>query len=116
MVKSRWNINKILSIQNASGDWVRGQQVVETVAINYFKELFNPNMLPHYNGIDDYSPLLSKHISSSQASFLTAPITDEEVLKVLKSMKKNKSPGPDVLNVNLFNIIGTLLVLIFPML
>lgn len=101
MVKSRYNYNKILSIQTAEGELVVGQEAVETVAVNYFTHMFNPSPTP-YNGIGDYASIPHHVINPAQANLLSAPITDMEIFKVLNSMKRNKSPGPDSFNVNFF--------------
>lgn len=52
--------------------------------------------------MDDFNFSPPNPLSAVQASMLTAPISDLEVYRVLKSMKRNKSPGPDGFNVNFF--------------
>lgn len=46
--------------------------------------------------------IFSRSLSSSQAILLDRGVSDEEILVTLKSMRKNKSPGPDGFNVNFF--------------
>lgn len=106
-VKNRWNRNKILSIHDANGELVQGQQAVESVAVDYFVDLFNPtpcsvNSEAAAAEQEDLNVLSSKHINSYQAASLILPISDEEIYKVLKSMPRNKSPGPDGFNVDFF--------------
>lgn len=58
MMKSRWNSNKIYSILNADGDMVNGQEAVESVAVDYFKIMFNSSLDSPYSGLEDYGPCL----------------------------------------------------------
>lgn len=46
--------------------------------------------------------MLNKRISPEQAQQLTFKASDKEIYDTLKSMKRNKSPGPDGFNVNFF--------------
>lgn len=50
----------------------------------------------------DLSPFVSNVFSDDQASMIEKDVSDLEIFATLKSMKKNKSPGPDGLNVNFF--------------
>lgn len=47
MVKCRWNSNKVFSIQNSAGDIISGQEAVEEVAVDYFKNLFCSPLICH---------------------------------------------------------------------
>lgn len=101
MMKSRWNSNKIFSILNDDGVMVYGKDNVEAVAVDYFKSLFNASDTP-YAGFDTFGIFPTNLVSPLQASQLIAPVSDSEIFKVLNSMKRNKSPGPDGFNVNFF--------------
>lgn len=50
----------------------------------------------------DLAPFVSNVFSDDQASMIEKDVSDLEIFATLKSMKKNKSPGPDGLNVNFF--------------
>lgn len=102
MVKSRWNINKILSIENANGELVHGHDQAQTVAVDYFYDLLGSPPSSGYGGLHDWSHIFSRFINPSQALMLDREVTDDEIWNTLKSMKKNKSPGPDGFNVNFF--------------
>lgn len=66
----------------------------------------SPNTYP---GRDELAHYISKQINKVQATALDAPIEDDEILSMLKSMKNN-SPGLDGFNVkkilHCWNIIG----------
>lgn len=89
--KNRWNLNKILSISDDSGAVYDNHKDIAEVAVNHFKNLIgteNP-VLPF---LDD---LNVPQLSPSQAEYLARPFTSGDILDTLKSMPKNKSPGPD---------------------
>lgn len=46
--------------------------------------------------------IFSRTPSTEQALLLDKDVSDEEIFASLKSMQKNKSPGPDGFNVNFF--------------
>lgn len=75
---------------------------MENVAVSYFKQLFALSTATSYYGIGDYASLPHNVLSPVQNNFLSAPVTDLEIITVLRSMKRNKSPGPDGFNVNFF--------------
>lgn len=50
----------------------------------------------------DISSVNRKTVNQDQARSLIAPITDVLIWDTIKSMKKNKAPGPDGVNVEFF--------------
>lgn len=102
VVKGRWNQNKILSIEDSTGNLVHGQEAVELASVDYFQNLLCPNIPEVSLRILDHESFFSKKVSLPYAASLTTPISDDEIFGVLKSMKLNKSPGPDGFNVNFF--------------
>lgn len=89
-VKSRWNKNKILSIENDHGELKQGHDDVQEVAVNYFSNLLGKPYSSSYEGLQTMGLNFDKVISSQQASMLKTDITDNEILCTLKSMKRNK--------------------------
>lgn len=83
MIKSRWNSNKILSIQNSAGDTVYGQEAVEIVVVDYFKDMFNSSNVSAYPGLEGINPGPLKYVSPDQAIMLSAPVTDSEIFNVV---------------------------------
>ncbi|XP_074343129.1 uncharacterized protein LOC141680955 [Apium graveolens] len=97
--KVNWNQNKVLSLENEDGILVYGQQNCVEVAVSYFKILMtNASSQDHI----DLSSVSCKTITPEQSSSLVAPVTDLLILRTLKSMKRNKAPGPDGVNVEFF--------------
>lgn len=101
VIKSNWNHNKILSICNSSGVHIEDQLGIQQVAVDYFQDFLGTSPCT-YPSHDELKNFVSKRISSAQAAALSGPILDAEILAVLQSTKKNKSPGPDGFNVNFF--------------
>lgn len=63
MLKSRWNSNKILSIQNSEGDLVHGQEAIEFVAVDYFKSIFNDPPNTSYGRFEDFCSFAPRTIN-----------------------------------------------------
>lgn len=100
--KSRWNRNKIVSIENKDGCLVSGNSEIREVDVNYFKDLLRApppsnDLLPTMDSLN-----WDKTVSPDHALLLTRLVSTEEIYGTLKSMKQNKSPGPDGFNVNFF--------------
>lgn len=101
-LKNRWNRNKILSIENELGVLEQGHDAVKGIAVNYFENLLGKPLPSPYEGLQSMGNIFTNFISSQQATLLERDVTDAEILSTLKSMKRNKSPGPDGFNVNFF--------------
>ena len=105
--KSRWNCNKILQINDNAGNSVHGQKDVAQVAIDYFSDLLGSS-----SSTSAFPENLQlKMLSESQILDLQRPFVMSDVYGALKSMAKNKSPGPDGFTVEFYlaawDIIGT---------
>ena len=98
-IKANWNRNKILSIKNSEGDLVQGHENISQVAVDYFQKSLG---VAQTSSNIDLSEIQVTKVSPSQARFLLSPITNELIFSTLKSMKKNKAPGPDGFTVNFF--------------
>ncbi|MBY3556055.1 reverse transcriptase family protein, partial [Modestobacter lapidis] len=100
-VNNRWNRNKLLSNLDDFDVLVKGQAAVEGVAVAYFQNILGTPG-PQFTGSSYLQDLIPFSVSAMHATSLIAPITSDEILTTLRSMKKNKSPGPDGYNVNFF--------------
>lgn len=100
-VASNWNRNKILSLADSNGHILTDMEDIKHEASGYFESLFNNNQTD-YPGIDNLHAHIRKRIDPDQALLLPRLVSDDEIFTTLKSMKKNKSPGPDGFNVNFF--------------
>lgn len=105
--KHRWNSNKILSLSDQDGTIHENHRGIADVTVNYFRNLFGSGHTVLPMPADLHLPSLSQ----SQVDFLAKPFTAEDILTTLKSMPKNKSPGPDGFTTEFFisawNVIGT---------
>lgn len=98
-VRANWSHSKILAIENAQGNIVFGHSQVADVAVDFFKNSIGT----HSTTLNyDLSTLNIPQISHIQASHLEDRITNETIYATLKSMKRNKSPGPDGFTVEFF--------------
>lgn len=88
--------NSIREIKRSDGSIAETQEDTKDEALNHFY-----NFLTHcpseYRGAqaDDLKSLLTFECSEEDRSMLMKEVTAEEVRKVLFSMARNKSPGPD---------------------
>lgn len=100
-IAANWNTSKITSLVNANGHIITDGEAIKQEAVNHFQGFYNKE-LQSYPGIDYLHSCIKKKISTTKAQLLTIKATDKEILDILKSMKRNKSPGPDEFNVNFF--------------
>ncbi|KAK1360700.1 hypothetical protein POM88_045174 [Heracleum sosnowskyi] len=98
-VAANWNNRKIPRLIDSSGMVLSTTEDIKNEAVSHFQNLFTEDLVD-YPGIDQLHLLIKKKITPAQAQYLTLRATDEEILKVLKSMKRNRSPGPDGFNVS----------------
>lgn len=104
--KDRWNTNKIFSLEDNEGHTISSHRNISEIAVAYYTNLFgrtsNVNIFP-----DD---LILPQLSVNQQMELSRPFTADDIWQTIKSMPRNKSPGPDGLTVEFFmaawNIIG----------
>lgn len=87
-----------MSLIGSNGEIITDEAAIKLVAVNHFHDLFNEDQ-SDYPGIDYLNTVISKKITPVQAQMLTL---HEEIFKILKSMKRNRTPGPDGFNVKFF--------------
>ncbi|XP_074364627.1 uncharacterized protein LOC141705634 [Apium graveolens] len=89
--KSRWNVNKLLALEDEHGEVFTSHKDISMLAVNYFSNLLgkSSNVTP----FDSSVPLVQ--LSELDRSNLITPFPLEEILLTFKRMAKNKSPGPD---------------------
>lgn len=109
-IKNRWNQNKVLAIVNSEWQLHTNLKDIQNIAVNHFRSMLGAGPRGICPNLQNFSLPLVSSISPQQAASIERDISDEEILATLKSMKKNKSPGPDGFNVNFFlhywNIVG----------
>lgn len=89
--RGRWNVNKLLMLEDDTGATYNTHKDISTHAVTYFKSLLGTDttVFP----IDDNVTL--PHITTDQVSMLDEDFTAEEILCTFKLMAKGKSSGPD---------------------
>lgn len=98
-VKANWNHNKILALENCEGQIEFGQANVAKIAVNYFSNTLGTAVeSAHY----DLHNIQLQTITAAHSNFLLEPVTPDLIYKTLKSMKRNKAPGPDGFTVEFY--------------
>ena len=89
--RNRWNQNKILQITDDNGVSISGHREVANVAVEYYR-----NLLGNSHGVADIpADITLPRITEAQSLELLQPFNNDDIFCTLKSMPKNKSPGPD---------------------
>jgi hypothetical protein len=70
-------------------------------ATYYYKDLFGPSESPIFS-LDPDCWDQNEKITEEENIQLTKPFTDDEIKKVIKSMKGNRAPGPDHIPVEFY--------------
>ncbi|GKE52674.1 hypothetical protein Tco_1487830 [Tanacetum coccineum] len=91
VIKSRANVNKILSICNEDGEIFEGEAVAYQF-INHFK-----NFLRAKNDVQELNVnnLFLNRINNDEAELMIKDITDKEIKEAMFDIGENKAPGPD---------------------
>ena len=85
--------NRISSIKNLDGSSATTNDQIAKCFINFFSGLFESNL----QGMELVPDILVSNIIRDE-NLIAAP-SKEEILNILKSMRRNAAPGPDGLNV-----------------
>lgn len=96
--RGRWNSNKILSLENAEGEVLLTHNDLASEAVSYFQNLLGQSSLVHQFPDDLQLPILA----SSEVDLLEKPFNSEDIFNALKSLAKNRSPGPDGFTADFF--------------
>ncbi|KAL8108690.1 hypothetical protein AgCh_024958 [Apium graveolens] len=104
-VRSNWNHNKILAIEDNNGKVVFGQSSVAKVVVDFFVNSIGTST-DQVSCDPDF--VQCKTIKSHQASFMTEPVTNDLIFKTLRAMRKYKSPGPNgfTMELEVWDIVG----------
>lgn len=89
--RGRWNSNKIVRLEDDSGITHTGHMNISNVAVSYFK-----NLLGSCHSTQSFpDDIQTNQLSDDHHTNLTQPFTASDVLSTMKSLGKNKSPGPN---------------------
>jgi hypothetical protein len=92
-VLKRRRRNRIVSIEDAQGNVLHDPDDVAQEFVNYFQNIF------HSSFPDNGRPYLHSSLPQGTNDYTYSMPDKQEILQILKSMKKNASPGPDGFNV-----------------
>lgn len=84
--------NKIQGLSLPNGIWTTDEEVLQLEAQSYFKNLFCSN---HNVQVTEFTLDYVPNIREDEKASLSHPVTKEEVLGALNTMKPFKAPGPD---------------------
>jgi hypothetical protein len=99
---SRRSKKQIWEIEDAFGTLHHSQAEIKSAAYTHFKSFYQAPPAPSLDAQTAIASLFPRMISPEEANLLHAPCTKEELLEVIKSFKREKSPGPDGWSVELF--------------
>ncbi|XP_062104395.1 uncharacterized protein LOC133815592 [Humulus lupulus] len=85
--------NMIHRLQEIGGSWVYWINGLDSVIVNYFKQLFSSKGSQYAEILDSIPSVLTE----SHNNDLLHPVSDTEVKKAVFQMHPEKAPGPDVL-------------------
>lgn len=83
-------------IKNSAGVWLDSPQEIAAHASEFFQALFSEDAaLPPTQEIDDFLNLLTPGVSDADNAKLLAPVSIEEVRRIVFLMDSESAPGPD---------------------
>ncbi|KAF8089989.1 hypothetical protein N665_0492s0001 [Sinapis alba] len=94
LTKQRHARNRIVGLYDTGGNWIIEEQGVETVAVNYFNELFETTSPSEFEGfLSEISPTITAQMNQR----LVRVATEDEVQQALFMMHPEKAPRPDIM-------------------
>ncbi|XP_010481107.1 PREDICTED: uncharacterized protein LOC104759943 [Camelina sativa] len=94
--KQRRSYNRISAITDTHGKVWSDEKGISRVIIDYFHNLYRTDENQEY--IDDVVQYIKPRVSEEMNKELTEPITEEELYRAVRSMSREKAPGPDGFN------------------
>lgn len=92
--KARRVRNRILSIQDETGEINRGDKNIARIATNYFEDLFTSIPVAE-NAYEEVFQGFQPTITAAINSDLTRPISEKEIEESVFAVAPSKAPGPD---------------------
>lgn len=89
--KGRWNLNKMLALEDDAGVMQFGHDNLASIAVDYYKDLLGTS-----SDVEEFpSDLTLPTLDENHIATLIKPVDKEEIYQTLKHMAKTKCPGPD---------------------
>jgi len=96
------NKKNIWEIKHDLGFIQKGQQALKIAATNHYKSFYGENEHINLHDSVKVAKIFPRPVIVQETNLLDIPCTLHEVWDVLNSLKKYKSPSPDVWTVQLF--------------
>lgn len=93
--KGRKSANTIWSLKSENGREAKTFEALSTLGVNHFQSLFKDPGEITIAEVIQTAQCFHRYVEEEEADHLMDPVTKEEVESVIKSMEKEKSPGPD---------------------
>jgi hypothetical protein len=93
--KGRKMANTIWSLRDQRGEEVTNFNELADLGTNHFKALFKAQEETSIAEIIKVAQLFPRFVEEDEVGSLTTPVTEKELIEVLHSFQKGKSPGPD---------------------
>lgn len=87
--------NRISMLLNDQGEWVRNEEDLKNMTMNFFKNIYTSEGPRNFQPILDNIPTL---VNASMNQKLMAPVTMEEIIAATHQLGPTKAPGPDGLH------------------
>eukprot|EP00253_Pinus_taeda_P013898 PITA_13898 len=100
--KGRKSANTIWQLMTEEGREAKTFEALSSLGVNHFKSLFKDNGEITIAEAIQTAQSFHRYVEEEEADSLMEPVSKEEVEGVIKSMAKEKSPGPDGWSVELF--------------
>eukprot|EP00253_Pinus_taeda_P001568 PITA_01568 len=100
--KGRKSANTIWQLLTEEGREAKTFEALSSLGVNHFKSLFKDNGEITIAEVIQTAQSFHRYVEEEEADSLMEPVSKEEVEGVIKSMAKEKSPGPDGWSVELF--------------
>lgn len=100
--KGRKSANTIWHLKDEEGGEAKTFEALSALGVNHFHSLFKDNGEITIAEVIQTAQCFHRYVDEEEADHLMDPVTKEEVESVIKSMAKEKSPGPNGWSVELF--------------
>eukprot|EP00253_Pinus_taeda_P028145 PITA_28145 len=101
--KWRKSANTIWSLKAEDGREAKTFEALSSLGVKHFQSLFKNQGEITLAEVIQTAQCFHRYVEEEEADHLMDPVTKEEVESVIKSMAKEKSPGPDGWSVELFS-------------
>ena len=95
LIKKKREKNQINKIRNEKGEVTTGNAEIQRIIRDYYEQLYGNKM----DNLEKMDRFLEKfnlpRLNQEEIEIMNNPITSTEIEAVIKTLSKNKSPGPD---------------------